>query len=102
MQLKKEYNLFSTFSVEFMNCMNESLKRKEISERTYNKIKDDNEKFIVELYYLYCIRKAPCSYDLSKKEESLNCYYNAKTIRIKAYGYFVKRLISKITNKIKI
>lgn len=95
---KGKYNLFSTFGLEFIDCITDSYKRDEISLETLEKIKRDNGKFLVELNYTYCIRKKPCSYDLSDRKKSLSKYYKPAQIQVESYIYMIKMILKKVLN----
>lgn len=96
---KGKYKLFDTFAVEFMNCMKQISKQGIIDQKTYQKIWQDNQKSLTELYLSYCILKKPCSYDLNGKEEALNVYYNAKSIKKDAYKLFFVKIFRKIFHR---
>lgn len=94
---KGSYNLFHAFGVEFIRCISDLFTKDQISSKTYDHIKDENEKFLTDLYFTYVVLKKPGSYDLSHAKESLNVYYNYNKIKKQAY----KELLSTIKRKLK-
>jgi hypothetical protein len=93
---KGRYNLFNTFGVEFIRCISDIYDENRISTKTYDHIKDDTEQFLIELYYLYVIRRKPCSYDISNMKENLNVYYNYHDIRNQALKKLAKNTSDKL------
>ena len=51
------------------------------------------EKFLIELYCSFILRKKKCSYDFRDYKKSLNVYYNHKNIRYKAIRLFIVKVL---------
>ena len=83
--LKGRYNLFYAFSVEYLMIISRLLEKKDICVDTFLYIKQENRKFLSDLYWQFIIRKKKCSYDLTDCEAYLDCYYGAKKIKRGAY-----------------
>lgn len=93
---KGNYNLFYAFAVEYISILEQMLKDKSISLDTYNVIKNQNEIFLVDLYWRFIILKKDCSYDLSNYKDSLNVNYSYAKVRKKAFLSIFRRLYGKM------
>lgn len=98
---KGRYNLFKAFAYEFMNCILYLYKNNDITLVTFNKIKNDNYSFILNLYMSFCIKKVPCSYDISDAEEYINIFYNGDCVKSDAKAHYVKNQFNKVTKLLK-
>lgn len=87
---KGHYNLFKAFAYEFINCMKYLKDHGDITELTYNKIKNDNYGFLLGLYQGYIIKKTPCSYDLTDYKKYINIYYDEKKMKKDGYIGLIK------------
>ncbi len=92
---KGRYNLFNAFAVEYVEILLGLLISGDITEKTYYSVKKDNYRFIKDLYFDYVVRKKPCSYDLTKTEQSINKYYSIKKLKAVMPFMFIKRLFRK-------
>ena len=90
---KGRYNLFNAFAIEYISIINDLLRNKFISLDTFLFVKKQNEKFLIELYCSFILRKKKCSYDLRDYKKSLNVYYNHKNIRYKAIRLFIVKVL---------
>ena len=93
---KGKYDLFKAFGVDYLNAIKDLLHEKYIEFDTYNHIKNDNQKFIENLYAEYVILHKSCSYDLSSAKNSLNQYYSYNEIRKNAKRIAINRIIGKV------
>lgn len=93
---KGRYNLFYAFSVEYLCIILKLLREKFIDYDTFEYVKKKNEKFIVELYYSYIIRKNPASYTFDDYKKHLNVFYSHKIIMLKAMCLVFKSLSIKV------
>lgn len=89
---KGRYNLFNAFAVEYPAIITDLYREKSISIETLLIVKKENLQFLSTLYFDYIIRKNPCSYDLSKSNESINVFYSKAMV----YKKIVKLIIKKI------
>ena len=73
---KGGYNLFKTFSVDYLNLMKFALLKYIISEKTYNKIKSDLlYKFLPLWYFNTKLKKNKYTFDLSKIKHYIKVNY---------------------------
>lgn len=93
---KGKYNLFYAFGVHYMGIIFKMLEMKSITNDTYIKIKDANEKFLVHLYFDFVLMKTPCSYILENCEENLSIFYNYRRIKRKSKIFFLKKIAYKV------
>lgn len=101
---KGRYDLFHAFAVEYPGILCDLLRDGSISTKTFLQVREDNLKFVAELYYLYVIRKSPCSYDLSSFDSSIQVFYSRKQMAFALYDLIwvaiknkFKRLVKKNT-----
>ena len=80
---KGRYDLFGAFGIEYPRIIEELLRDGSITDETYRIVADKNLEFIAELYWEYCLRKKPCSYDLSGLNNMLGIYYTKAGLRRK-------------------
>lgn len=93
---KGTYDLFKAFGIEELAITQNLYINGSISINTFKKVKDDYEKFLCKLYFDYCIRKRPCSYDLSGFNDAMGIYFIKRKIVIGAYIYGIHNVINKI------
>ena len=93
---KGRYNLFYAFAVEYILLMATLLKEKSISVETFMQVKNENGKFLANLFCEYIIRKKECSYDLDGYIKFLDVFYSYHVIKKRA----VKELFMRIYRKI--
>lgn len=94
---KGNYDLFKAFGIEEFTITLNLFIEGSISGSTLKKVKNDYKKFVSSLYWDFCIRKKPCSYDLSGFDEAMGIFFNKKSIIIGAYMEGLKRIKNKIT-----
>ena len=97
---KGKYNLFYAFGVEYPGIICDLYREGAISAETFLKVKKDNFDFVVGLYRDFVIKKAPCSYDLSGTEETLNVFYSLKLIKSVAKKSLFLSYIGKVYRKL--
>ncbi len=90
---KGKYDLFYAFAVEYPSILCDLLRDGSICTETFLQLKEDNLRFIAELYTSYVIRKNPCSYDLSSFDRSIQVFYSK--------GYVKARICRDKTTAIK-
>lgn len=93
---KGRYNLFYAFSVEYILLIVNLLKDKSISLETFKQIKDENGKFLANLFCEYIIRKKECSYELDNYINFLDVFYSYHVIKKRAVKELFKRIYRKI------
>lgn len=72
---KGRYDLFHAFAVEYPAILCDLVRDGSISTQTFLQVKEDNLGFVAWLYNQYVLYKAPCSYDLSTYDTSIQVYY---------------------------
>lgn len=77
---KGRYDLFYAFAVEYPSILCDLLRDGSISTQTFLRVKEDNLKFVAELYNRYVRHKASCSYDLSTYNTSIKVYYSNRRV----------------------
>lgn len=87
---KGKYNLFYAFAAEYMFLICDLFRKGDISEDTLLLVKEDNKRFIIDLYLEYVLLKHPCSYELSDYDKYINLFYDVSSIQKEA----VKKRIS--------
>lgn len=90
---KGNYDLFFAFGVEYPWIICTLLRDKSISVDTFKYVVDKNLGFIAGLYYLYCVRKKYCSYDLSGESGMYGVFYTKAGLLKKVAAVFVKDVI---------
>lgn len=73
---KGKYNLFTAFSVEYIDILKGLLDDKRISFATFEYIKKDMSYFLSILLYEYIIKKQESSYDLQNYKEAIGKNYS--------------------------
>lgn len=94
--IKGKYDLFFAFSVEYIQIILNLVITKDISWKTFYKIKEDTEKFIARQYLEFVLKKKKCSYDVSGFSKAVNVFYSTKKIRVKAVIILLQDIIRKI------
>lgn len=92
---KGTYNLFYAFGVEYVSLLLELFRDRSISYDTFEYIRKQNGKFIIELYYYYIVRKKKVSYDLSNYKIYLGIFYDLKEIKWKSFKLIVEKVLYK-------
>lgn len=93
---KGTYNLFYAFAVHYIEILEDLNRRGYISNKTFLKVKNANQRFVERLYYDFIIENKPCSYDLAGAEESISEYYNFPQVKANAKRLRYRELIKKI------
>ena len=94
---KGSYDLFKAFAIEELSITQNLYIDGDISSATFKKVKKDYRKLVANFYWMFCIRKEPCSYDISGFSDAMGIYYNKYDILFRAYIIGIKRMASKIT-----
>lgn len=93
---KGTYDLFKAFGVEELSITQNLYINGDISVNTFKKVKKQYGAFVSRLYFDFCIKKDPCSYDLSGFNNAMGIYFYKFTVIMNAYLYGVKRIFGKI------
>ena len=93
---KGNYNLFSAFGKDYPKIIEGLYYDGSISEETYKYVLDKNLDFIVFLYWEYCVRKKPCSYNLSGFGSIFERFYSKRIFYNKLVNIFFRRVGFKI------
>ena len=93
---KGKYDLFKAFGIEELTITQNLYIDGDISAGTLKKVKNDYRKLIIKFYYRFCIRKKPCSYDLSGFDDAMGIYYNKYDIIMQAYLLGMKSVCKRI------
>lgn len=96
---KGKYDLFKAFAVEEYAITLRLYIDGDISVRTLKKVKNDYRKFLSNLYWCFCIRKQPCSYDLKGFDNSMGIFFNKSQIVFGAYIEGIKGIL-RLTRKL--
>lgn len=96
---KGKYDLFKAFGVEEITITQNLYIDGDITAETFKSVKKDYRNFVAELYLAFCIRKKPCSYDLSGFNDAMGIYFNKYDIILRAYVIGFKRLIKKLIRR---
>lgn len=94
---KGTYNLFKAFAVEEVTIALNLLIDGDISAKTFKAVKKDYRNFVSELYYIYIIKKEPCSYDLTGFNDSMGIFFTKADIYIGGLGLIFKKMLNKVT-----
>lgn len=95
---KGKYDLFKAFAVEELAITQNLYIDGDISAETLKKVKHDYKRLIAGFYWQFCVRKMPCSYDLSGFESAMGIYFNKYDIIFRAYMYGVKNIVKRLIN----
>lgn len=94
---KGKYNLFYAFGVEYIDILNDLLKKNKISFGTYETVKKGMMHFLSMLLYKYVIKKEATSYDLQNYKEHIQRNFNYYTILVDVpYVIFKNTVLKKI------
>lgn len=96
---KGKYDLFKAFAIEELTITLKLFIDGDISIETLKTVKKDYKKFLCELYFDFCIRKLPCSYDLSGFNKAMGIFYSKSEIILGAYLFGIKKILKKIIRK---
>lgn len=98
-QKKGKYDLFKAFGVEEIMIAQNLYLDGDITASTFKKVKNDYRNFVAELYCLFCIKKEPCSYDLSGFDDAMGIYFNKYDIMLRAYVFVLKPIVKKLIGR---
>ena len=96
---KGKYDVFKAFAIEEPTVTLNLFIDGAISADTLKKVKKDYRKFVSNLYWDFCIRKKPCSYDINGFNDSMGIFFDKKRIVLGAYTCGIKYLIRKIVRR---
>ena len=96
---KGHYDLFKAFAVEEIAITQNLFIDGDITADTFKKVKAEYKKFVIDLYQYFCIRKHPCSYDLTGFEDAMGFYFRRGEIVRGAYWLLVKKTLGKIVGR---
>jgi hypothetical protein len=93
---KGVYDLFKAFGIEEFAITLNLFIDGDISIDTLKYVKKDYKRFVSELYWCFCIRKRPCSYDLTGFEDAMGIFFKKSDIIVNAYFIGLKKFLRKI------
>lgn len=93
---KGNYDLFYAFAVEYIGVLLDLLRTGDISRETFLFIKEENLKFLSNLYFDFVIRKRYCSYDLSSYCMSIQVFYSRALVRKQLFAIILERGLKKL------
>lgn len=96
---KGTYDLFKAFGVEELTITQNLYIDGDITAETLKRVKNDYRKFVADLYWSFCIKKKPCSYDLSGFDDAMGIYFNKYDIVLRAYMSVFERVIKKLIGR---
>ncbi len=92
---KGTYDLFYAFGIEYPRTISDLLRDGSITTETYRFVIRENLGFIIELYWNYCIRKCPCSYNLNGLENIWGVFYKKSEFVVNCFKYGIERTARK-------
>ena len=99
---KGTYDLFKAFAVEEVTIALNLFIDGDISDKTFKTVKRDYRNFVSELYYMYIIKKEPCSYDLSGFDDSMGIFFTITEIYIGILCLIFKKILRKVTKNLEV
>ena len=96
---KGKYNLFKAFGVEELAITQNLYIDGDITANTFKKVKKDYQRFLSDLYWQFCVRKTPCSYDLSGFDDAMGIYFSKASVISGAYLQGIMSLVKKIIGR---
>ena len=100
---KGTYDLFKAFGVEEVAVTQNLYIDGDITADTFKAVKEEYRRKVSELYLDFCIRKQPCSYDLSGFDDAMGIYFTRGEIlrgaRILQGKQAVRKLLDRIGGK---
>lgn len=94
---KGTYDLFKAFAVEEVTIALNLFIDGDITAKTFKTVKNDYRAFVSELYYMYIIKKEPCSYDLNGFDNSMGIFFTKSEIYIGILCLIFKKMLRKVT-----
>lgn len=98
---KGSYDLFKAFGVEELAITQKLYIDGDISADTLKAVKKDYRVFLSDLYWEFCLRKKPCSYDLSGFDDAMGIYFRKGEVIRGAYVQGIRRVFSKVFKRSK-
>ena len=95
-RIKGKYNLFQAFAVEYMDIIYDLFRMKDISKDTFLYIKQENKRFIVNIYLTFIVLRTPCSYNLDEYKKYLSVFYSYREILLHGIIKIPQKTIKKI------
>lgn len=93
---KGTYDLFKAFAVEEVTIALNLFIDGDITARTFRTVKKDYRNFVSELYYIYVIKKKPCSYELTGFNNSMEIFFTKTEIYIGILCLIFKKMLRKV------
>lgn len=93
---KGTYDLFKAFAVEEVTIALNLFIDGDITSKTFKTVKKDYRKFVSELYYIYIIKKEPCSYDLTRFDDAMGIFFTKAEIYSGVAYVILKKIIKKV------
>lgn len=97
---KGGYNLYKTFSIDYLNIIEKLYCSKRISKQTFLFVKKELWKFLMECYFKFKIRNGNYSFDLTNIKKSFLVYYSLSDYYKMIVGAYVWVPVSKICKKV--
>lgn len=98
---KGKYDLFYAFGVEYISLLLDLYRSGFITIKTFQYVRNENLKFIRQLYYDFVFRKIYCSYDLSNFDSSIKIFYSKFKVKKVIPIIGAKRLLLKFIRILK-
>lgn len=92
---KGKYDIFYAFGIEYPGIICDLLRARAIDSKTCKCVLKDNLKFIVSLFWKFCVKKEKCSYDLNGLNRMLEIFYKKNEFLFKTMLYPVFALAVK-------
>lgn len=99
---KGKYDLFKAFAVEEITITLNLYIDGDITAQTFKKVKKSYKSFVADLYWLYVIRKQPCSYDLSGFKNAMGIYFTELEIKIEIIMALFKKVFKRMTKIVRV
>lgn len=96
---KGKYDLFKAFGVEEPFITQKLYIDGDITAATFKTVKKDYRNMVAGLYWDFCIRKKPCSYDLGGFNDAMGIYFNKYDILMRAFCIGLVRQMKKIIRR---
>ena len=96
---KGNYDLFKAFGVEEPFITQKLYIDGDITAATFKTVKKDYRNMVAGLYWDFCIRKKPCSYDLGGFNDAMGIYFDKYDILMRAFCIGLVRQMKKIIRR---
>jgi len=93
---KGTYDLFKAFAVEEVTISLNLFIDGDITAKTFKTVKKDYKAFVSELYYMYIVKKEPCSYDLNGFDDSMGIFFTKQEIYTGVFCLILKLMTRKV------